>query len=102
MDIYTIKKNENGEWGEAINLGPKVNTKYNEDAPFIHPDQWTLFFTSDGHKTIGGRDIFVTRLFNEEWTTPENMGYPINTTADDNYFTLTADGRKGYFSSGRK
>ena len=102
LDIYTIKKNENGEWGEAINLGPKVNTKYNEDAPFIHPDQWTLFFTSDGHKTIGGRDIFVTRLFNEEWTTPENMGYPINTTADDNYFTLTADGRKGYFSSGRK
>ncbi len=92
LDIYTIKKNENGEWGEAINLGPKVNTKYNEDAPFIHPDQWTLFFTSDGHKTIGGRDIFVTRLFNEEWTTPENMGYPINTTADDNYFTLTADG----------
>ena len=102
LDIYTIKKNENGECGEAINLGPKVITKYNEDAPFIHPDQWTLFFTSDGHKTIGGRDIFVTRLFNEEWTTPENMGYPINTTADDNYFTLTADGRKGYFSSGRK
>lgn len=102
LDLYMIKKNENGEWGDAINLGPKVNTKFNEDAPFIHPDQWTLFFTSDGHNTIGGRDIFVTRLFNEEWTAPDNMGYPINTTADDNYFTLTADGRKGYFSSGRK
>ncbi|MDX1628996.1 MAG: OmpA family protein, partial [Fulvivirga sp.] len=85
-----------------INLGPKVNSKYNEDAPFIHPDQWTLYFTSDGHNTMGGRDIFVTRLFNEEWTTPENMGYPINTTANDNYFNLTADGRKGYFSSDRK
>ena len=102
MDIYVIKKNENDEWGEAVNLGPKVNTKYNEDAPFIHPDQWSLFFTSDGHNTMGGRDIFVTRLFNDAWTTPENMGYPINTTADDNYFTLTADGRKGYFSSNRK
>ncbi len=102
MDIYSVSKLESGEWSEAVNLGPTVNTKYNEDAPFIHPDQWTLFFTSDGHNTIGGRDIFVTRLFNEEWTTPENMGYPINTTADDNYFTLTADGRKGYFSSSRK
>lgn len=102
LDIYQIKKLESGEWGEAVNLGPEVNSKYNEDAPFIHPDQWTLFFTSDGHNTMGGRDIFVTRLFNNEWTKPENMGYPINTTADDNYFTLTADGRKGYFSSNRK
>ena len=102
LDIYMTKKNEAGEWDTPINLGPKVNTKYNEDAPFIHPDQWTLFFTSDGHNTMGGRDIFVTRLFNEEWTQPENMGYPINTTSNDNYFTLTADGRKGYFSSDRK
>ncbi len=102
LDIYMAEMQESGEWGPAINLGPKVNTKYNEDAPFIHPDQWTLFFTSDGHNTMGGRDIFVTRLFNEEWTSPENMGYPINTTANDNYFNLTADGRKGYFSSDRK
>lgn len=102
MDIYVIKMNDKGEWGDAVNLGSEVNTKYNEDAPFIHPDQWTLFFTSDGHNTMGGRDIFVTRLFNDKWTKPENMGYPINTTADDNYFTLTADGRKGYFSSNRK
>lgn len=102
LDIYKSVKNEAGEWGEPVNIGPEVNTKYNEDAPFIHPDQWTLFFTSDGHNTIGGRDIFVTRLFNSKWTEPENMGYPINTTANDNYFTLTADGRKGYFSSDRK
>ena len=102
MDIWKATKGDNGEWSEPVNLGPNVNSKYNEDAPFIHPDQWTLFFTSDGHNTIGGRDIFVSRLFNDEWTKPENMGYPINTTADDNYFTLTADGRKGYFSSNRK
>ncbi|HNP19039.1 MAG TPA: OmpA family protein [Fulvivirga sp.] len=102
LDIYKSTKLESGVWGDPVNLGPTVNSKYNEDAPFIHPDQWTLFFTSDGHNTMGGRDIFVTRLFNNEWTTPENMGYPINTTANDNYFTLTADGRKGYFSSDRK
>ncbi|UII24928.1 OmpA family protein [Fulvivirga maritima] len=102
LDIYKATLGDDGEWGTPVNLGPKVNSKYNEDAPFIHPDQWTLFFTSDGHNTMGGRDIFVTRLFNEEWTAPENMGYPINTTANDNYFTLTADGRKGYFSSDRK
>lgn len=102
LDIYKSIRTETGEWGDPINLGPKINTRYNEDAPFIHPDQWTLFFTSNGHNTMGGRDIFVTRLFNNEWTAPENMGYPINTTANDNYFTLTADGRKGYFSSDRK
>lgn len=102
LDIYKSIKNEEGAWGSPVNLGPEVNTKYDEDAPFIHPDQWTLFFTSNGHNTMGGRDIFVTRIFNDEWTTPENMGYPINTTSNDNYFTLTADGRKGYFSSDRK
>ncbi|UII23942.1 OmpA family protein [Fulvivirga ligni] len=102
LDIYKSVLDANGEWGAPVNLGPKINSKYNEDAPFIHPDQWTLFFTSDGHNTMGGRDIFVARLFNGEWTAPENMGYPINTTANDNYFTLTADGRKGYFSSDRK
>lgn len=101
LDIYKSVKTGSGEWGAPENLGPQVNSKYNEDAPFIHPDQWTLFFTSDGHNTMGGRDIFVTRLFNGEWTRPENMGYPINTTANDNYFTLTADGRRGYFSSDR-
>ncbi|TRX52630.1 OmpA family protein [Fulvivirga sp. M361] len=102
LDLYKSEKLESGEWGEPVNLGGEVNSKYDEDAPFIHPDQWTLFFTSDGHNTMGGRDIFVTRLFNGAWTTPENMGYPINTTANDDYFTLTADGRRAYFSSDRK
>jgi outer membrane protein OmpA-like peptidoglycan-associated protein len=102
MDIYVAHKNDNGEWGPAENLGPTVNTAANEDAPFIHPDKWTLFFTSDGEGSMGGRDIFLTRLFNDAWTTPENLGYPINTTLDDNYFTLSADGRLGFFASDRK
>lgn len=102
LDIYRSNKGEGGKWGEPQNLGEKVNSKYDEDAPFIHPDQKMLFFTSNGHNTIGGRDIFKTQLVNDKWIKPMNMGYPINTTANDNYFTLTADGRKGYFSSDRK
>ncbi|MDH5366408.1 MAG: OmpA family protein [Cyclobacteriaceae bacterium] len=102
LDIYKATKNTNGTWNKPVNLGPSVNTQYDEDAPFIHPDQKTLFFTSNGHNTMGGNDIFKTELVNNTWTRPLNMRYPINTTANDNYFTLTADGRRGYFSSDRK
>lgn len=102
MDIYVAHKKDDGSWGPAKNLGPAVNTPADEDAPFIHPDKWTLFFTSNREGSMGGRDIFLTRLFNEEWTAPENLGYPVNTTMDDNYFTLSADGRVGYFASNRK
>lgn len=102
LDIYKTTLQPNGSWSTPVNLGPPINTKADEDAPFIHPDQKTLFFTSDGHNSMGGRDIFVSKLVNDKWTTPENMGYPINTTANDNYFTLIADGTRGYFSSDRK
>ena len=102
LDIYKTTVQPNGTWSPPVNLGPEINTKANEDAPFIHPDQKTLFFTSDGHNTMGGRDIFVTRLIGSKWSNPENMGYPINTTVNDNYFTLIADGTRGYFSSDRK
>jgi outer membrane protein OmpA-like peptidoglycan-associated protein len=102
MDIYKIELQANGAWSQPVNLGAPINTKDNEDAPYIHPDKRTLFFTSDGHNTMGGRDIFFSKLVNSKWTMPENMGYPINTTANDNYFTLIADGTRGYFSSDRK
>jgi outer membrane protein OmpA-like peptidoglycan-associated protein len=102
LDIYKTTLQANGTWTAPQNLGAPVNTKANEDAPFIHPDQKTLFFTSDGHNTMGGRDIFATKLVGEKWTNPENMGYPVNTTANDNYFTLIADGTRAYFSSDRK
>ncbi|MCA4895721.1 MAG: PD40 domain-containing protein [Cytophagales bacterium] len=102
LDIWKIELKSDGKWSPPINLGPDVNSKDNEDAPFIHPDQKTLFFTSDGHSTMGGRDIFKTSLVNGKWTKPENMGYPVNTTSNDNYFTLLADGKRAYFSSDRK
>ncbi|BDC99385.1 OmpA family protein [Persicobacter psychrovividus] len=102
MDIWRVDKDTNGKWGRPKNLGPKINSAADEDAPFIHPDNITLFFTSNGHETMGGNDIFRSVLRGTEWTRPENMGYPINTPADDSYFTLIADGSKGYFSSNRK
>ena len=101
MDIYKVEKDDNGRWGTAVNLGSEINTAYDDDSPFIHPDKKTLFFTSEGHNTMGGKDIFKAELVNGKWRKPENMGYPVNTTANDNYFTLTADGSRGYFSSDR-
>lgn len=102
LDIWRIEKKPDGSWSGATNLGAPVNSPANEDAPFIHPDMKTLFFTSDGHESMGGRDIFMSKLVGDRWRTPENMGYPINTTANDNYFTLIADGTRAYFSSDRK
>ncbi len=102
MDIYKSDKKDDGTWGRAVNLGAEINTKANEDAPFIHPNKKLLFFTTDGHRGMGGNDIYKTELIYGEWAIPKNMGYPINSTANDNYFTLIADGSKGYFSSDRK
>lgn len=101
MDLYKAEKNRDGKWDKPQNLGPVINSKYDEDAPYIHPDGKTLFFTSNGLNSIGGNDIFKTVYVGKKWQEPKNMGYPINTTADDNYFTLTADGSVGYFSSNR-
>lgn len=99
-DIYTSKKLPNGEWAMAINLGPVINTPYDEDAPFIHPDGVTLYFSSNGHKTMGGFDIFSSALSsNNEWTTPLNIGYPINSTDDDIFYVVTPDNKRAYYSS---
>ncbi|HET6244153.1 MAG: PD40 domain-containing protein [Bacteroidetes bacterium] len=100
-DIYRSHKMPNGEWGKAENLGPAINTKLNDDAPFIHPDGITLFFSSQGHTSIGGYDIFSSVLLNEKWSVPENLGYPINTTGDDIYYVITASGEKGFYSSSK-
>jgi len=102
MDIYTAERHDDGTWSRAKNLGPTINSKANEDAPFIHPNKKLLFFTTDGHNGIGGNDIYKSELQEGKWSSPKNMGYPINTTANDNYFTLIADGTRGYFSSDRK
>jgi Periplasmic component of the Tol biopolymer transport system len=101
MDIYTVTKLPNGKWGKAKNLGPAVNTEYNDDAPFIHPDGKTLYFSSAGHTSMGGLDIFKSINIKGRWTTPVNVGYPINSTDDDIYYTPTPDGKRAYFASYR-
>ena len=102
LDIWKSQRQTDGSWGRPVNLGPTVNTRDDEDAPFIHPNNEILFFTSTGHAGMGGSDIFKTTLVDGTWTAPVNMGYPVNTTANDGYFSLIADGSRGYFSSDRK
>ena len=83
------------------NLGPTINTAYDEDAPFIHPDGITLFFSSEGHKSIGGYDIMYSIKKDNAWIEPLSMGIPLNTTEDDRYYVINAKGDVGYFSSNR-
>jgi hypothetical protein len=101
-DIYKCVKLPNGKWSKARNLGPTVNTPYDEDAPFIHPDGVTLFFSSKGHNSMGGFDIFFTTRSDSGWTDPVNMGYPLNTSDDDVFYVLSTDGKRAYFSSFRE
>lgn len=102
-DIWMIKKMSNGSWSSPENLGEPINTEYDEESPYFHPDGKTLYFSSTGHKTIGGFDIFKSILDNDlNWSSPVNMGYPINTVNDDLFFTPSIDGKTAYFSSIRK
>lgn len=99
LDIYKSERRERGDWGPAINLGPVINTRYNEETPFVTDDGKTLYFSSMGHYNMGGYDIFYsTRLDNGQWSIPINVGYPLNTTHDDLFFAPTADGTHAYYS----
>jgi hypothetical protein len=99
-DIYASVK-INGDWGPAINLGTKINTELDDDAPFIHPDGITLFFSSMGHNSIGGFDIMYSVFKEDQWTEPRSMGIPLNTTEDDRFYVINSKGDRGYFSSNR-
>jgi len=101
LDIYVCKQLPNGEWAKAQNAGPSINTPYDEDGVFIHPDGKTMYFSSKGHKSIGGFDIFSSEFDKEAqiWSTPQNIGYPVNSTDDDVFFVTSADGKRGYYSS---
>jgi outer membrane protein OmpA-like peptidoglycan-associated protein/tetratricopeptide (TPR) repeat protein len=79
-DIYVCKKNEEGEWGRAQNLGPQINTAYDEEAPFIHPDGTTLYFSSNGRNNVGKFDIYTSSFVSNSWSSPLNVGFPADTT----------------------
>jgi outer membrane protein OmpA-like peptidoglycan-associated protein len=99
-DIYVVKKLPNGRWSFAQNLGPSINTQYDEEGPFIHPDGVTLFFSSKGHMSMGGFDIFFANKDDYgNWMDVTNLGYPINTPNDDVFYTPTPDGRRAYYAS---
>jgi Tol biopolymer transport system component len=101
-DIYRCVKLPNGEWSRALNIGTQVNTIYDEDAPFLTADGKTLYFASRGHNTMGGFDIFSSKLGQDgEWSAPVTLGYPINTVDDDIFFVPMADGRRAYYSSSK-
>jgi outer membrane protein OmpA-like peptidoglycan-associated protein len=98
-DIWKSNLTDKG-WGEPENLGPNINTAYNEQSPFIHPDDSTLYFGSNGWPGLGNKDLFVSRLGKDgKWQKPENLGYPINTNGDENGLTLTAYGNYAFFAS---
>lgn len=102
LDIYVSTLDNNGTWGKAVNLGPSVNTPFNEDSPFIHHDGKTLYFSSDGHPSMGSNDIFKSELVNGNWTKPVNLGYPINSIEYDGFFTLSEDKKTGFYSALRE
>lgn len=103
-DIYMSRRLPNGEWGVPTNLGPNINTPYREAFPVISEDGKTLFFSSQGHTSMGGYDIFKSRWdeHNKSWGKPINVGYPLNTTDDDMMFSVAKNGRDGYISAWRK
>lgn len=103
-DIYVSHRQDDGSWGEAANLGPNINTPFDEEGPFVHPNGNILYFSSKGHEGIGGYDIFYSEWDEERhaWGKAKNIGYPINTADHDVFYVISADGERGYFSSIRE
>jgi len=103
LDLYYSTRTAGGDWGPAKSLGNTINTKYDEDSPYISRDGKTLFFSSRGHNTMGDYDIFQSKYdsIGRKWGRPENMGYPINTPDADSYYRLAPDGTYAYLSSYR-
>jgi hypothetical protein len=98
LDLYLSRKTA-GDWGPSVNMGPEINTPFNEDRPFLINNGKTLFFSSQGHENMGGYDIFKSDLqSNGLWSTPKNLGYPFNTPDDDIFFMPVGDGKSGYYA----
>ena len=101
-DLWMSELDKNNQWIKAINLGGAVNTVSDEVSPFIHANGHTLFFASDGYLGMGGLDLFMTERKLMVYSKPENLGFPVNTHEDQVALFITADGKKGYYSSDLK
>ncbi len=103
LDLYTSTRTAGGDFGPARSLGANINTKYDDDSPYLSADGKTLYFSSRGHNTMGGYDIFKSTYdeAGRKWGPAENLGYPINTPDDDTYYRLSPDGSYAYLSSYR-
>ena len=103
-DLYYSKKLSDGSWDSPHNMGKTINTEFDDDCPFIHPDGQTLYFSSKGHINMGGFDVFVSKYTTKttSWETPENIGYPISTAFDDIHFVISPNAKRIYFSSIRE
>lgn len=103
-DIYRAALMADSTWGNVVNLGDSINTALDDDAPFIHPDGITLYYSSKGKNSMGDYDVFQAKMNLKDSTffSPVNLGYPINTPDNDRYYVLSADGETGYYSSGKR
>ena len=101
LDIYISELRDDGTWGTAVNAGPKINTKEDEDAPFIHPEDNMLYFSSRGHSGMGGYDIFRSPNIKGKWGRPRNLGFPVNTARDEIYFVIGASNKTGYYATAK-
>ena len=103
MDIYKVKRLPNGKWSRAENLGANINTPFDEQSPYIHPDNTTLYYSSNAPAlSMGGFDILESKINDRnKWEKPKNLHYPINTTEDDIFFMPTPDGKRAYYTSVR-
>jgi len=101
-DLYMSTRNEDGSWGKAINLGANINSNLDDQAPFIHPDNQTLYFMSAGHPGFGKTDLFYSRRQKDgSWGKAENLGYPINTSSHEGSLVVSSNGKTAYFATDR-
>jgi len=103
MDLFYSKLDEKGAWSEPVNLGAAINTPYDEEGVYWHPKEDKVYFSSKGHNSMGGFDVFVMeRDVDKMWSNPQNLGYPINTPNDDLFLKMDENNKQAYYSSVRQ
>jgi outer membrane protein OmpA-like peptidoglycan-associated protein len=100
LDIYQSRL-VSGVWSPPVSISPRINSSLDEDAPYLSSDGKTLYFSSKGHNSSGGYDLYRSELKDGQWSMPQNLGYPMNSAGDDIYISWKSDDRGGFFSSNR-